>query len=92
MDKISTFYTPPAKKKVSHRLWELAEQVALITKSKPNRWLKAGEWVLERALIDFKELNVTDVNGHCKIKNKAAYMTWIVNKYTGNYQNKPVNS
>lgn len=52
--------TNKGKKKIRPptRLWLLAEEVALVTSTTPNRWLrecKKNEWAVNRALIDLKE-------------------------------------
>jgi hypothetical protein len=75
MEKAYNLFTPPSPKKThTTRLWALAEEVAKITSTKPNRWLKAGEHALFRALIDFKEAK--------DVKNKAALLTWLVKKHS----------
>ncbi len=76
MDKVSSIRVDRPKQKVPHHLWELCEQAAEITSTKPGRWLRAGVWALERATIDFIEIKKGGT-----IKNKAAYFTFLVNKY-----------
>lgn len=82
MDKVTFGYNLPTKKGVTTRLWALCEQVAIITGTNPKRWLRAGEWALERAMIDFGEATTRDINGYCRVKNKAAYLTWLIRNHS----------
>lgn len=85
MEKLSTLIS--ARLEISDckpvtKLWITCEQVAVITGTTPKRWLRSGLWVLEHALIDFSEATNKDVNGFQPIKNKAAYMTWLIKKWS----------
>jgi hypothetical protein len=80
-EKAITTMTPlrgVAKQKVrpTTKLWALAERAAKITGTQPGRWLKAGEWALEHAIITYDELKPRG-----EMKNPAAYFTFLVKKY-----------
>lgn len=57
--------------RVETELWALCKKVAIITNTKPNRWLKYGEWQLRRALDDIKDAQTT---------NRARLLTWFITK------------
>lgn len=69
----SDYQMPVGKEHPTTMLWAKAEEVALITNTKPNRWLRYGVPTLERALIYIKEKS--------DVKNRAALLTWAVHHY-----------
>lgn len=68
------------KKTNTNKTWLLAEEIAEITGTKPNRWLrmiKQNELATERAKIDLKEF--LKLGG---VKNPVAYFIWLYKKHS----------
>lgn len=58
--------------------WEIAVEIAKLTNTEPKRWLriiKKNVFAVNRAIIDYKELNNTE------IKSKVGFFTYLFNKY-----------
>ena len=67
---------PKKKEHKTNKFWLISEQIATLTNTKPNRWLrlvKTNEHAVLRALDDLKELAA---------RNPAAYFLWLVKKHS----------
>ena len=69
------------KKKSSNKVWVMAEEIAKITHTKPNRWLKLvkqEEWLMKRTLDELKDLSRV-----VEVKSPVAYFLWLYKKFKG---------
>ena len=89
MDSIKNIITQLHLISPSHKtnkFWLLAEEIAEITGTKPNRWLrmiKTNELATERAKVDLKEF--IKLGG---VKNPLAYFIWLHKKYAKELSSK----
>jgi len=64
------------KKTRTNKFFIKAAEIANITQTQPNRWIrecKNNEWACERALIHLKEAK--------EVKSPIAYFLWLLKKY-----------
>lgn len=76
MEKATASYRMPERAfRQKTRLFALCEEVASITGRSPREYLRAGIQKLERCLVTLKEKDGAEI----RVRNRAAYLTWLVN-------------